>query len=405
MVSYVINPFTGQLDAINSTSAAAPLSPASGGTGVASPAAHTLPVAEGAAPFNFLGPLTNGQLLIGSTGADPVPAVITPGAGISVTNAAGSITIAATGGTGTVTSVSGTANQVAVANPTTTPVISLIGPYAPTTYPAHSVIVGEGTASMAGVGPGAANTIFVGEGATTDPAFLAIAASQLAATNAAGTLASRAFIVNNQVFTSSGTYTPTTGMLYVEVRCIGGGGGGGGAPTTTAGQFSVGAGGGAGEFSIGKFSAATIGASQVVTIGAAGAANAGAAGGVGGTTSLGALITSLGGSGGSSSAAGTDNTSLGGLGGTGGAGGDFRCPGNPGTYATLLFPSLCNPGYGGSSIFGAGGNALPTQTGAGSAGLGNGTGGGGASNSLSTAATAGGAGAKGIVFITEYIIN
>jgi hypothetical protein len=41
--------------------------------------------------------LTNGQLLIGSTGAAAVAAAITAGAGIAVTNGAGSISIAASG--------------------------------------------------------------------------------------------------------------------------------------------------------------------------------------------------------------------------------------------------------------------------------------------------------------------
>jgi hypothetical protein len=67
-----------------------------GGTGVANPTVHTLPVAEGSNNFNFLGPLANGQLLIGSTGADPSPGTITAGAGISITNSAGSITISGT---------------------------------------------------------------------------------------------------------------------------------------------------------------------------------------------------------------------------------------------------------------------------------------------------------------------
>ncbi len=73
---------------------------AHGGTGVASPTAHTLPVAEGSSTFNFLGPLTNGQLLIGSTGVDPVAAAITAGTNITVTNSAGGITIAASGAGG-----------------------------------------------------------------------------------------------------------------------------------------------------------------------------------------------------------------------------------------------------------------------------------------------------------------
>lgn len=75
-----------------------PFSPTAGGTGVASPTAHTLPVAEGSSAFTFLGPLTNGQLLIGDTGADPVPATISAGTGVTITNGAGTITVSSTGG-------------------------------------------------------------------------------------------------------------------------------------------------------------------------------------------------------------------------------------------------------------------------------------------------------------------
>lgn len=71
--------------------------PSQGGTGVASPTAHTLPVAEGSSNFHFLGPLSNGQLLVGSSGADPVPATLTAGTNISIVNGAGSITVNATG--------------------------------------------------------------------------------------------------------------------------------------------------------------------------------------------------------------------------------------------------------------------------------------------------------------------
>lgn len=74
--------------------------PVQGGTGVSNPTAHTLPVAEGASNFTFIGPLTNGQLLIGHTGADPAASTLTAGTNISITNAAGSITIAATGAGG-----------------------------------------------------------------------------------------------------------------------------------------------------------------------------------------------------------------------------------------------------------------------------------------------------------------
>lgn len=71
--------------------------PSLGGTGVANPTAHTLPIAEGSSNFNFLGPLTNGQLLIGSTGNDPSASTLTAGANIGITNGSGSITISATG--------------------------------------------------------------------------------------------------------------------------------------------------------------------------------------------------------------------------------------------------------------------------------------------------------------------
>jgi hypothetical protein len=43
------------------------------------------------------GALTNGQIMIGSTGFDPVANTITPGSNISIANGAGTITISATG--------------------------------------------------------------------------------------------------------------------------------------------------------------------------------------------------------------------------------------------------------------------------------------------------------------------
>jgi len=52
-----------------------------------------------------LGPLTNGQIFIGSTGLVPVAASLTAGSGVTITPGAGSITISATGTGGTVTEV------------------------------------------------------------------------------------------------------------------------------------------------------------------------------------------------------------------------------------------------------------------------------------------------------------
>ena len=60
--------------------------------------------------------LTNGQLAIGSTGADPVASTLTAGTGVSITNAAGSITVASTGGGIAWTNVTGTTQTIAAHN-------------------------------------------------------------------------------------------------------------------------------------------------------------------------------------------------------------------------------------------------------------------------------------------------
>lgn len=61
----------------------------------------------------WTGSMTNGQILIGSTGATPVLATLTAGAGISIANAAGSITISGTGSGIGWTEVTGTTQAMA----------------------------------------------------------------------------------------------------------------------------------------------------------------------------------------------------------------------------------------------------------------------------------------------------
>jgi hypothetical protein len=51
-----------------------PLTAAHGGTGVASPTAHSIPIPEGVNAWTFLAPLADDQLLAGSTGGDPIRA-------------------------------------------------------------------------------------------------------------------------------------------------------------------------------------------------------------------------------------------------------------------------------------------------------------------------------------------
>jgi hypothetical protein len=80
--------------------AVTPLSSTQGGSGVSAPTAHGILVAEGAGAFNPI-TLTNGQLLIGSTGADPVAAnLLSSGSTITITNTAGGINLEVTSPSG-----------------------------------------------------------------------------------------------------------------------------------------------------------------------------------------------------------------------------------------------------------------------------------------------------------------
>lgn len=68
---------------------------ANGGTGATTLAANAFILGNGASALNALGAGTNGQLPIGRTGLAPVMANLTAGSNISITNGAGTITIAA----------------------------------------------------------------------------------------------------------------------------------------------------------------------------------------------------------------------------------------------------------------------------------------------------------------------
>ena len=65
----------------------------SGGTGLTAPTDHAVLVGSGAGAITPLSVGTNGQVLVGSTGADPVFATITEGTGISITLGAGTLAI------------------------------------------------------------------------------------------------------------------------------------------------------------------------------------------------------------------------------------------------------------------------------------------------------------------------
>ena len=86
------------------------LTVANGGTGASTLTDGGVLLGSGTGAVTALGQASNGQLVIGSTGADPVLSTLTAGTGVTITNTAGAIEIAAAGSGGTVTSVSGTGN-------------------------------------------------------------------------------------------------------------------------------------------------------------------------------------------------------------------------------------------------------------------------------------------------------
>jgi hypothetical protein len=216
-----------------------------------------------------------------------------------------------------------------------------------------------------------------------------------------------------QVFAGSGTYTPTAGMKRCLVISTGGGGGGGGADSDGSGLTS-GGGGGAGATCVEMFDAATIGAGQAVTIGAAGTAGtaAGGTGGNGGDTTFGALHTAGGGTGGTGTGSEPASTIArpGGAGGTG-SNGVLNISGGDGANGNIPFDGgasyfAASGGSGGASFWGGGGRGgyVDTATAqAGNAGNAYGSGGGGGANRDQTAGIAGGAGAAGVCLVIEFV--
>lgn len=213
-------------------------------------------------------------------------------------------------------------------------------------------------------------------------------------------------LLNVQVITSSGTYTPTAGTnsIIVEVQGAGGGSGGTTAQSSGSGALSVAASGG----SYAKVRISNPG-SQTVTVGAPGAAGTSTtSGGAGGASSFGSAVSCPGGLGGGNGSGSTGmsvvigafspaaptvsaGTTIESARGTQGLTGVCMAAGGQGVA-----------GPGGGSKFGSGGSG-------GTSGSGNvantpayGAGAGASYGPSGWAATAGAAGGSGIVIVHEY---
>lgn len=185
-----------------------------------------------------------------------------------------------------------------------------------------------------------------------------------------------------QVFTSSGTYTPTTGKTSFLVFATGGGGGGGQVVNGSSGVVGAGGGGGGGGTAMRMYNSAEMGGSASITIGGGGGSSAS-----GGNTSFspggtGLTITGNGGSSGGS--ANNSNAAL--AGGTGGATSNTQLSIDGGTGGVgSVFTGTATGGSGGTSFlsggYGDGGNGAGRTT---------------------TGTTLGSSGSAGAVFVLEF---
>jgi hypothetical protein len=209
-------------------------------------------------------------------------------------------------------------------------------------------------------------------------------------------------LINVQVFTASGTYTPTTGAASAIVDAVGGGGGGGGTGGVTSGTNSAASQcGGGGGFVRTRL---TTLASTAITIGAGGTSGAagGGTGGTGGDTKFGTILVANGGAGGTGFGASTNPSNGVGASGGGASGGTiFNVRGQPASATNYsVATNYVIYGVGGCSPYGSG--ATAGLNGAGVAGSGYGVGGGGNVNTSSSSGFAGGVGTPGIIIIFEY---
>lgn len=208
--------------------------------------------------------------------------------------------------------------------------------------------------------------------------------------------------LNRRVFSSAGTYTPTTGTVFIDVHVVGGGGAGGGSQASGAGQASAGPGGGAGGYAFRRITSGFSGVAM--TVGAGGTGVTGGAGTNGGSTSFGGLVAATGGNGAAAGiVASIATVSINGSASPGaGSSGDVNAVGGVGQYA--FYAAVPVSGSGGMSFFGMGGGFV--SSGGGAHGANASTPGAGGSGAVTAPGNGflgiGGNGAQGVIIVDEY---
>ncbi len=381
-LNFKAGPNSLNIDINLSNSFLIPLPVPVGGTGEAFLTANGVLIGEGTLPINATAAGTDGQTLIASSAGDPAFATISSVGGTLVFTAGHN-------------ALNMDVNPASLPSPLTVPsggtgLTAITPPYAVLCAGANP------TDAVLTVSPiGTVGQVLTSNGPLALPSFQ-------------NTIAPIGFNqINIQTFTSNGTYTPTPGLLYCTIQCVGGGGGGGSIPSST--QYGMGGGGGGGGYAQGTFSAAAIGASRPVVIGAGGAA-----GSAGNSTYIGtsfgtAILAATGGGPGLFQAFTVQGVALGGAAGVGSLG-NVNSPGQEGSLGWGIYDAgeqiAATGGAGGNSYFASGGGQVASDASPapGLNGTGFGAGGGGAATVFSLGSIIpGGAGVSGAVYITEYI--
>lgn len=202
------------------------------------------------------------------------------------------------------------------------------------------------------------------------------------------------------------------GLRFVVAKCVGAGGAGGGAALTAAGQAAAGAGGGGGGYAESGISAASLAATEVITVGVGGTVGTAGnnPGNNGGASSFGTWAVAGGGTGGAGNASTAINgNSQGGAGGAATTGNRFAVQGSVGMNGTYGNGFYAQQGSGGASGLGYGGAQRGNAVDAGGNGIagqlygGGGSGGHNAAGSGAGTDRTGGAGANGIVILDLYV--
>jgi hypothetical protein len=262
------------------------LSVARGGTGASTLTDRAVLVGNGTDAITSVGPLTDGQLIIGSTGGDPVAASLTGTANqITVTNATGQITLStpqniATTSSPTFAGISiGTSGSgtTTIGNTTSGGAVSVVASNG------QSIAIGGASTQTVSVGTTGTGAVTIGNsGATT-----ALAGSTVGVTSAAVSV--------NPTGTGTTTIGNTTNGGNVSLSTALGS-----TLTFTPGALT--------STIVAQTTAATAGGAISMTAGTGNTSGAGGAlnatGGTGGATGTGGAVAILGGTGGSTSGAG-----------------------------------------------------------------------------------------------------